>query len=496
MGPRSCSRRGGAGVECGVRAGQSGHPWPDPSRTRTSPGGGGPTGPHAFIRECPHSWIRPLPTVSRPPLEAPSGAARHAARRVVRDARRRRDVPRDVHRQRRLQRHLDPGTIILGVSRRRPSPPRTSCPATPATRPSPVNNTGTGELRYALDQLGHNTDGKGLRSQLTLTIQAGHLRRPGRHALLGSAQRRRAGRHRPGRPDRRPQRRGRRARTTCASLGVRHRRRQRRTRPPRPRRRSPSPPSRPPTTRSPIARRVPGPRFAGRARGSHFPDADRAHRDRSPHTWSPAMPLVTFVTRIARKTLDVLLLLLIVVRARHVVLARIMPRSPAARPSWSAGRRWSRRSRSVGGPRRPGHPGPARARRRRQPPGRDQNAVFTHRITRVVQPPTGSTSRPRATRTRTADPSLVPAEGRHRPGRRRRAVRGLRGRPPQLLPGRDVPDRLRDGPAGRRLAARDASRTSSESDAPARPPGPRHVRARVAGRAPGRRLTVRAPDSP
>jgi signal peptidase len=122
------------------------------------------------------------------------------------------------------------------------------------------------------------------------------------------------------------------------------------------------------------------------------------------------MPLVTLVTRIARKTLDVLLLLLIVGVLGIVVLARILPTvtggttfvvgGPSMEPTIPLGS-------AV-------HVVPVTPEQLQ--PGDVislqagiKNAVFTHRITRVVQLPDGVYLETKGDANETADPSLVPA---------------------------------------------------------------------------------------
>ena len=89
-----------------------------PSRVPNVPAGGWRIGGSAPSRQgvpahMDQSVYRP---VGPPPHEAPPSAVRHPAERVARDARRRRDVARHVHRQRCLDGTWTTGTIVLGVS--------------------------------------------------------------------------------------------------------------------------------------------------------------------------------------------------------------------------------------------------------------------------------------------------------------------------------------------------------------------------------------------
>jgi hypothetical protein len=65
------------------------------------------------------------------------------------------------------------GTIILGVSPTTVFTPGVVMPGDVGEQTVTVANTGTGALRYAMTGSATNTDGKGLRSQLNLTIDAG-----------------------------------------------------------------------------------------------------------------------------------------------------------------------------------------------------------------------------------------------------------------------------------------------------------------------------------
>ena len=78
------------------------------------------------------------------------------------------------------------GTIILNVT------PATSfnvddiMPGDSGSQTIAVANTGTGALRYAMTSTADNTDGKGLRAQLGLTIQAGTCTAPGATLYSGT----------------------------------------------------------------------------------------------------------------------------------------------------------------------------------------------------------------------------------------------------------------------------------------------------------------------
>ena len=71
-----------------------------------------------------------------------------------------------------------------------------------------VANNGTAQLRYAMTSASTNADGKGLRSQLTLTIEEGTCASPGASVYSGALnggglrQRRHRRRHRRPRPGR------------------------------------------------------------------------------------------------------------------------------------------------------------------------------------------------------------------------------------------------------------------------------------------------------
>ena len=130
------------------------------------------------------------------------------------------------------------------------------------------------------------------------------------------------------------------------------------------------------------------------------------------------MPLVAFATRAARRTLDVLLLLLIAVVLAILVLPRVLPPSPVATTF------------VVGGPSMEPtipfgsavHAEPVAAADLRvgdvvSLQRRRQHAVFTHRITRVVTLPDGMYLETKGdAQRRHPDPSLVPGHGRPWPG--------------------------------------------------------------------------------
>ena len=65
------------------------------------------------------------------------------------------------------------GTIILGVSPTTVFTPGVVMPGDSGQQTVTVANTGTGALRYAMSSVATNADTKDLRSQLTLTIDAG-----------------------------------------------------------------------------------------------------------------------------------------------------------------------------------------------------------------------------------------------------------------------------------------------------------------------------------
>jgi Camelysin metallo-endopeptidase len=71
------------------------------------------------------------------------------------------------------------GTIILGVTSTTAFTAADILPGDTGNKTVQVNNTGTGALRYAMTSTADNTDGKNLRSQLTLTISPGTCAAPG-----------------------------------------------------------------------------------------------------------------------------------------------------------------------------------------------------------------------------------------------------------------------------------------------------------------------------
>jgi hypothetical protein len=78
------------------------------------------------------------------------------------------------------------GTIILGVSSTTAFTAADILPGDTGNKTVQVSNTGTGALRYAMTSSADNTDGKDLRSQLTLTIQAGTCAAPGATLYSGA----------------------------------------------------------------------------------------------------------------------------------------------------------------------------------------------------------------------------------------------------------------------------------------------------------------------
>jgi hypothetical protein len=78
------------------------------------------------------------------------------------------------------------GTVVLGVS---PSTAFTASGIMPGDQGSQtvtVDNTGTGDLRYAMTSSATNDDAKGLAAQLDLTVQAGTCAAPGATLYSGS----------------------------------------------------------------------------------------------------------------------------------------------------------------------------------------------------------------------------------------------------------------------------------------------------------------------
>lgn len=78
------------------------------------------------------------------------------------------------------------GTIVLGVTPATAFTATGVMPGASGSQDITVANNGTGALRYALSTTATNTDGKGLASQLTLTISTGTCAAPGTQ-LYGSA---------------------------------------------------------------------------------------------------------------------------------------------------------------------------------------------------------------------------------------------------------------------------------------------------------------------
>ena len=99
------------------------------------------------------------------------------------------------------------GTIILNVAPATSFNVNNMMPGDSGNQTLTVSNTGTGALRYAMTSTADNTDGKGLRAQLNLTVQRRHLRGPRGHAVHRRAERRRVRQPGPGRQRGRPQRR-------------------------------------------------------------------------------------------------------------------------------------------------------------------------------------------------------------------------------------------------------------------------------------------------
>ena len=291
MGPRSGSRRVRRVVSNSRHqreASRDSGPGPIVGPQR-SPGG------WRIDERAPHSswsarttWTRPPPTVGSPPLEAPPSPVRHPARRVVRDARGRRDVARHLHGQRRLQRHLDvrddhPRRHAGDVVQRE----RTCCPATRGNQTISVHEHGHRRAALRDDSTADNTDSKGLRAQLDLTIQAGTCAAPGapctraRSTAPRSATSPRA--PRPATATSPPAARD----SLCFSWSFPLNVRQQPTRTPPPRRRSPSPPSRRPTTRSPRAPPTSRPATHGRAGASPVPALQTGRPATGHPPWSP-----------------------------------------------------------------------------------------------------------------------------------------------------------------------------------------------------------------
>jgi hypothetical protein len=65
------------------------------------------------------------------------------------------------------------GTIVLGVSPSTTFSATDIMPGDSGSQTVTVSNAGTGDLRYAMTSSATNGDGKGLRAQLTLTVEAG-----------------------------------------------------------------------------------------------------------------------------------------------------------------------------------------------------------------------------------------------------------------------------------------------------------------------------------
>ena len=210
------------------------------------------------------------------------------------------------------------------------------------------------------------------------------------------------------------------------------------------------------------------------------------------------MTLVTLVTRIARKTLDVLLLLLIVGRARH--------RGPGPDPAHDHRRHDLRGRRRVDGADHPARIGRPRGARH---PGRSSSPATSSASRPGSSTPSSPTASPawsscptavyletKGDANETADPSLVPAKD-------------VIGKVTVAVPYAGFGIALLSTYQGVMFliafgmvllasawlleTVEDEQRESMRRRARQRA---RRVRARVVGRAAGRRLTVRATDSP
>lgn len=123
------------------------------------------------------------------------------------------------------------------------------------------------------------------------------------------------------------------------------------------------------------------------------------------------MPFVALVTRVARKTLDVLLVLLIVGVLGVVVLARVLPAvtggttfvvgGPSMEPAIPLGSAVHAE---------PVDPATLRAGDVVSLQAGLKHAVFTHRITRIVTLPDGTYIETKGDNNEAPDPSLVPVE--------------------------------------------------------------------------------------
>jgi len=78
------------------------------------------------------------------------------------------------------------GTIILNVAPATAFNVSNMMPGDSGSQTLTVSNTGTGALRYAMTSTADNTDGKGLRAQLNLTVQAGTCAAPGATLYSGA----------------------------------------------------------------------------------------------------------------------------------------------------------------------------------------------------------------------------------------------------------------------------------------------------------------------
>ena len=201
-----------------------------------------------------------------PAHEAPPSPVRHPPGRVVRDARGRRDVPRNLHGQRCLEWQLD---VRHDHPRRRAGDlvQRDQHHARRQRQPD-ADGLEHGHRRAALRD---DVDGRQHRRQgpprpAEPHGPGRHLRRPRRHAVHAARSTAPRSATRPRAPTRATATSPPAAATACASAGASRSRPTTATRTPPPRRRSPSPRSRRPTTRSPSRPPTsrPAPHRAGR----------------------------------------------------------------------------------------------------------------------------------------------------------------------------------------------------------------------------------------
>ena len=78
------------------------------------------------------------------------------------------------------------GTIVLGVSPATTFNASSIMPGDGGSQDVTVDNTGTGDLRYAMSSSSSNADGKGLAAQMTLTVKAGTCAAPGATLYSGA----------------------------------------------------------------------------------------------------------------------------------------------------------------------------------------------------------------------------------------------------------------------------------------------------------------------